>query len=474
MDGVRARLYARGPAELAELHFGKAQLGNRLRTQRLVEVAEAMFARPGESITQQCPGRTEQTGCYRFLSNPKVQARAMLQGHQDIIRQFCQDQDLTLCVQDTMELSYPRHKKKKGLGPISGPGKGLLQHSALAVSEQGELLGVLDVRWGNRRRRKGKRRETTRQQQQAPGKESAFWSEAAQAIGAVHGWAGTLIQIGDRGSDIFVFMDCCRTLGQGFVVRAQHDRYLEDAQGQRLWQKLQGQPVAARMQVQVHANRGSQPRHRRQARTVHVALRYAQVVLPTPRNTPMDALPLVVTAVLVQEIEPPEGQEPVEWMLLSSEPAASTAEAQRLVRWYSYRWRIEEWHRVMKEGLGLEQSRLNDAQDLQRLAAILCVQAVQLLVLRDLADSTRPVMQQAAAKRVLPRVYLEVVAADLGVAAETLTGKQFWHAVAVRGGWPGNAAAPRPGWITLWRGWREIVLIAETLTRMAAAKPVEK
>jgi hypothetical protein len=472
MDRWRMEMYGLTPGEMAAKHFGGAQLGNCARTRRLVSVAEAMISRPGSSLTQQCPGEAQQAGAYRFFSNPWVEPAAIVTPHLKQVREFCREQQgVTLCVQDTMELSYPTHRAKRGLGKISGPGTGILQHSALALSEEGELHGVLDVRWSNRRPlgrtkidRKGRRRttESTRQQQQASGKESELWSCAAQAIGRVESGWGRLVQIADRGADIFAFLACCRDLGHGFVVRAQHDRYLEDSQGERLWQRLQKQPLAFMMEVQVRASRGSG------ARTARVAVRYAAVLLPPPRNAPhlSQLAPIVGHALLVQEMDAPKGEEAVQWMLLSSEAIIDEASARRILRWYGYRWRIEEWHRVLKEGLGLEKSRLDDAADIRRLAAVLCVQATQLMVLRELADQQRVVAEHATVRRLLPPSYLQVVAALAGQPMRSLTGKEFWRQVALRGGWPGKARSPRPGWIVIWRGWREIVLIADAMAKI--------
>ncbi|MBN2162712.1 MAG: IS4 family transposase, partial [Pontiellaceae bacterium] len=63
-------------------------------------------------------------------------------------------------------------------------------------------------------------------------------------------------------------------------------------------------------------------------------------LLPNPpRNNPKHKtakLPdLQMYAVHALEIHPPDGEDPVEWMLLSNMPVTSLEEACERVRWYS-------------------------------------------------------------------------------------------------------------------------------------------
>jgi len=48
--------------------------------------------------------------------------------------------------------------------------------------------------------------------------------------------------------------------------------------------------------------------------------------------------------VYLQELNPPAGDEPVDWMLLTSEPVTSLPEALVIVEHYRVRWTIEVFH----------------------------------------------------------------------------------------------------------------------------------
>ena len=191
-----------------------------------------------------------------------------------------------------------------------------------------------------------------------------------------------------------------------------------------------------------------------------LTIRVVPIVVPPPRNDPRskDTPPLSLFAVYLVEEHPPEGVEPVEWMLVTSLQAQTLEQAQTIIGYYTCRWVIEEWHRCLKEGCRIEDSQLDEAADIQRLAAVLTVVAMRLLEMRDLAEGTD---EKAASPEVLrqrvPEFYIMIVAALAKVKAETLTPRLFWRTVAKRGGYLARKNDPRPGWKVLWRGWADIV-----------------
>ncbi len=78
-------------------------------------------------------------------------------------------------------------------------------------------------------------------------------------------------------------------------------------------------------------------------------VRYCPVSIQPPSRL-KDSASFNVYAVYAREINVPEGCEPVEWMLLTSECVTTQQEAEQILRWYTYRWRIEEYHKILKSG----------------------------------------------------------------------------------------------------------------------------
>ena len=241
------------------------------------------------------------------------------------------------------------------------------------------------------------------------------------------------------------------------MVRAMHDRYV-DQSTMHLWSKLEAQAVLGTRKVKLGAQRDKGNNLKRAAREAELTIRTAPVVIapPTQDHRTAGAKPLELWAVYAKEENPPAGVEPVEWVLLTSLDASTLERALLILDYYTCRWVIEEWHRCEKEGCGIEQSQLDEAADLERLAAIMTVLAVRLLQMRDLADSAEGESPAALAAQV-PQLYVQLVAGLAKVDPEKLTPRKFWHAIARRGGWLGRKHDHRPGWIVIWRGWSDLL-----------------
>jgi hypothetical protein len=94
----------------------------------------------------------------------------------------------------------------------------------------------------------------------------------------------------------------------------------------------------------------------------------------------------LVTIVRAWEVgAPPEVKEPIKWILITSVPTLTVADALERVRWYSCRWLVEDYHQCLKTGCAIEQRQLDDGADIQRLLGFLGPIAARLLQLRSLA-----------------------------------------------------------------------------------------
>jgi len=82
---------------------------------------------------------------------------------------------------------------------------------------------------------------------------------------------------------------------------------------------------------------------------------------------------VTVNAVLVSEADPPPGDEPVEWLLLTSLPVDDVEQVRQVVQFYCVRWMIEVFFRVLKSGCRVEERRF---EHIDRLLACLAVYIV--------------------------------------------------------------------------------------------------
>ena len=150
---------------------------------RVVKIAAALAAAPNHSLPDQHDGWGELKAAYHFLDNPKVTPEGIQHAHRRQVRRLCALRPRVLVVEDNSGLDYTDHPSVEGLGFVGdGGGRGLLQHTSLAVTTDRELLGVLHQIWWKRIRTAA---GETRHQRQVRPKESDLWSESMKAIGSL-------------------------------------------------------------------------------------------------------------------------------------------------------------------------------------------------------------------------------------------------------------------------------------------------
>jgi hypothetical protein len=428
-----------------------------------------MAQAPDQSLPQQHKEWSELLGAYRFLHNGKTTPDRIQSAHRALVRQDCQTRPLVLAVQDTSEPDFTG-RVVEGLGPIgNGKGEGLLQHSTLAMDPRGGLLGVFHQIW--RLRVPVPERETRAQRLQRP-RESDFWPESVRAVGSL-GAATRIIHVTDRGGDGFGTMMACQALENiGFLIRAQHDRCVNGGID-KLWSFMDKQPVAGHRDVPIESSAG----HER--RIARVSIRFAKVRLDPPKKDPGFKAPLDVWAVYAREENAPDGVEPIEWMLLTSEAVNTLDGAEERIDWYGLRWIVEEFHKAEKSGCGLERVQLKTASAITNWAALVAVMAVRLIQLRDMAqeavgdttdDASSPAHRPEALRAVVPRSWVLVVAKLAKCDWIELTPRRFWLTLAKRGGYLARSNDGPPGWSAIWRGWHEIMLMVQGFELLGQAE----
>lgn len=468
----------------AAREFGTSELGDVRLTRRAVRVAEAMAANPSGSIPGQSKNWGATKGAYRLFDHERVTFDSISQAHWNQTRASAGQCEVTLMIQDTTWLNYATHPSTAGLGRHGrrNQGRGLLEHSVLAVEPQANGSGrVLGLAWGQlwaRREEsigvKGKRRNAVRG---GPDLESRRWAQAVQEVGAPPSGA-RWIHVGDRESDLFELFEQTRRMpGLGFVVRLCKERNAEAGhspsalagtvlQSRRrprasLKQICRSMPQLGQTQLWVapQASSTGSPRANRPGRWAKLAVSGGAMTIYSPwygSGYSRRARPLCCWAVRVWEIDPPKGiKEPIEWLLLSSEPVTNLEDALRVAAWYSLRWLIEQYHQCLKSGCKVEERQLESGERLAPLIAMLSVTATRLLQLKNDARLTpdRP------ARQCVPEESLETMAKLLKINPAKLTVRRFTHEVAKLGGFLARKSDGEPGWLTLWRGWHELDLI---------------
>ena len=452
------------PAQWAQSEFGPALLGDRRRTQRLVNIATHLAASPGGTLPQAFPHWAELKAAYRFFGQRGVTFERILSPHLAGTREACRQPGEYLIIEDTTLLDYSRHPATVNLGVIGdGGGRGFELHSALAVRveswtleqrPEGTVLGLFGQEC--RTPRPVPKGETCRARLSRPRK-SQTWAAAFKSAGAPP--AGSQwIYVADRESDFYEPLKLCQQHGVDFVVRSGQSRRLADEAG-TLPEALAHAPVLGRCTVELRA-RGGQP-----ARTATVELRGTRVRLDGPWRPGGWQQPLAEMSVVeVKEVDAPdEAKEPLHWKLLTSLPCGTQAQAQRVVGRYAARWWIEEYHKALKSGAGVEESQLARADRLEPLIAVLAVVALRLLSTKLLARS-RPGTFEAAAG--FGPEMLALLEQKVGPPKGGWTNQNVIVAVARLGGFLARKHDGLPGWQTIWRGWQRLMWMFEGLATL--------
>jgi hypothetical protein len=445
------------PGEWAQNEFGFAQLGDRRRNQRLVNIAQHLAAHPGGTLPQAFPDWAELKAAYRFFDQAGVNFQQILSPHVERTRARCRRPGEYLIIEDTTLLDYSTHPAMVELGQMGNGLRGFELHSALAVGVESWTLtqrpeGVMIGLFGQTcvTPRLAPAGESRRARLRRPRK-SQRWAEAFKTAGGPP--AGSQwIYVADRESDFYEPMQCCQQQGVDFIIRGYQDRRLVGESG-HLGEALAQAGVLGTTTIELRARPGEP------ARTATVELRAVRVDLDGPWRPGGWQAPLAgVTAVEVREVAVPgTSGPPLHWVLLTSLPCTTWAHAQRVVGRYAARWWIEEYHKALKSGTGVEASQLEQARRLEALIAVLAVVAVRLLSTKMLARS-QPEGGEAAAS--FGPEMLTLLAKKYGVPKGGWTNRAVMVAIARLGGFLARKHDGPPGWQTIWRGWQRLSWMA--------------
>lgn len=320
---------------------------------------------------------------WRFMANERVTVDRLIEGWSDRTCAAAVGRHV-LAIQDTSELKFTTTADdRRGLGKVKkGNAYGVLLHAMIGVDgDSGAMLGLVGgriwTRQGDVVTPHGKRTLTE--------KESARWiATADQAKQSLSG-ASMVTVVADRESDFYAHW--ARTPGGNvhLLTRLMNDHAV--VKGGTVRKALARRPVAGRAVVELRERANRRPRN------AHLSLRFGSVVLQRPKNTPEKGLPTSIAVNVVEVIEPrpPEGTEPIHWILLTTHDVKTLADAWRIVAWYRRRWTIEQFFRTLKlQGLRIEDSQLATAERLCKLVAIAASAAaivIQLVQARDGRDS---------------------------------------------------------------------------------------
>lgn len=453
--------------------FEGAPLGDKRRTQRLIDSAGVLARQPGRAFCGVVDGdKAAIKGYYRLIDTPNdsaVTMAAILQPHRKRTLQRMKTQETVLCIQDGSSLNYSGLAQCEGLGNIGTnqtgvQSRGLQLHSTLAVTTEGLPLGVLraEATAPEPCSKPDARRSTAIAIEQ---KRTFSWIKGLRDCQEVADRLPNtrLISVMDREADFFeLFDEQHRTPSVDLLVRAKFNRGL--IEGVKLFDAVSATAVRERFRIQVPRRsacpkKGKQEaRPARRQRMAEVGLRYHRVELQPPLRM-RDRKPITLWVMQVLEEQPSAEVEPLQWYLLSTVAIGSAQQAQECLVWYCLRWRIEDWHRVLKSGCRIEDLSHHTVERLRRAIAINLVIAWRIMLM-TLLGREQPDLPPGLLFSDLELKVLGAVAKKKRMRPPDNLGDAV-RLVAKLGGYLDRNNDPPPGHQLMWQGYAKLQMLCE-------------
>ncbi len=365
---------------------------------RLNKIMTAVYSHSCDpSISNITNAKSERDAIYSFWSNKNVSANDILRSHARMTEERSQSHDVVLFAQDTTEITLQRSIVKNG-STHSKSTFGFFIHPLLAITPDGTPLGCLAHKiWvRDENRPVGAERDNMLRHTPFEEKESYRWYEAYREMGefAKRHPNVTSICLADSEADIYEFYAKRRpSRNAHFIIRARHDRFHVDKNNgaiTRLRKKLDLSRLRGTIEITARERspntKSTGKRHEpRDKRRFKAEVRACSLHIQRPDRNQSPRNFVSLKAVLVKEINPPKGERPIEWILLTTLPIKTNEDVMRIVKYYKMRWQIEIFFRTLKGGCAIEKRRFRSFKSIETCASLLMIIAWHIMTVTYMA-----------------------------------------------------------------------------------------
>ncbi len=437
--------------------FGDPRLGK-----RGASLYAAMAQHQSVNIRKISKNRAEQVGYYRFLGNENVKTGELVVSLGEHCALQVDGKHHVLAISDSSEINLESHKgrlKSEGIGVVgNNQDIGFYIHPTLVLdAENGFPLGLSTVQLWTREPDHQDQHERKYKNLPIEEKESYKWLKSAAQTRTCFSWSNMkmVTHIGDRESDIFEEFVRVPNQQHHLLIRVGQNRRLKE-QSESLYTYLSQQHCEGTYAIEVQAD----SRVGRTAREAFMLVRCALVQIQRPEHLSAADYPESVNLYAVEavEVNPPKGQQPIHWRLLTTHRVVCIEQALQVIEWYKWRWRIEQLFATLKSvGLDLEATQLESIKSIQKLCVLalsVAVRILQLIVGRDQPELPATYAfndeQQQCLSQIAPTVSGPTLAQQNPYPPHSLPWATW--IIARLGGWSGYRSQKPPGITTLVRG----------------------
>ena len=476
--------------EFSSIDFRDKRLAKRLK------ISVSALAKIGESTPDSCLGAGELKGMYRLVDNDKVGFEQIFEQHREATIKRCVAAKSVFLLSDTTEVDLSKPQMViEGAGPLgTGKRKGFYFHPSYAVSDQGVPLGLVDhVIWTRdpeSLKVPSKERVARRYAACLAEKESCRWLEIqqnneqlARSEPDTH-----FIMVADSEADMGDLLCECDDFPDNFdlIIRACSNHRLVDAKSidessiagepienaEKLDDALRAAPIRFEKTIDVparpeskHAYHTEKKNTRNNKRSAHAAvlsIRTIELTLAGSRRPGGGRLAdSRINVVELYEENPPEGDEPIRWVLYTTLPINTLADVNKVIDGYTKRWLIEVYFKTLKSGLNIEDMKYQTLKRYLAAFAMLVVVGwrVEYLKMAAREDPEAPCDKYFAAEQWVPIVtFVKKKKID---PKSPPTMSQFLVMIAKLGGYINKKQQGPPGARTIWRGLKRTDAIVQ-------------
>ena len=444
--------------------FSEANLGDKRRTKRLVQIAANSASKLGKSLVKTCNNSAEIEASYRFMRNEAIDSKDVEQAGFAVTAKHAEQFGEMLAIEDTTSLNYSHASVRDELGHITASKKarGIQAHSVLLyATDEKQIIGLIEQhRWSRDINSYGQSNKLANKTPYEE-KESFKWERASRHMSErlSEKAMSRVISVCDREADIIEYINYKLEHNQRFIVRSSKSRHIEEAADKlhNFGHRLQS---AGERELLV-AQKGG-----RKARKAKMEVSFSSVHIKAPANKPGDSIAL--SYVLCKEVE---GE--ACWHLLTSEPITNNEQAQMVVDHYETRWLIEDYHKAWKSsGTQVEDLRMQKASNLEKMTVIKAFVAVRVMQLRLYGNKNSPRSKDNCEALLSPTAWklLWLKREEKPLPKKPPTIEWAYINIGKLAGWYDSKRTGIVGWKTLWEGW---ILLESILDGYFIAKSLE-
>ena len=501
--------------EFETVCFGDERVNTRSK-----KVIQSMYEGIGKSFSASFGGRSEIKAAYRLFDNNLVNPDKILDPHYMKTLERIKEQKIVVLAQDTTDIDMKHMECVENLGVLNDTKRpGCSLHPVIAFTPDKLCLGIIDAKFMIRPA-EGLGKKQQNNSREIEDKESYRWIQGYQvACEVAEQCPETLcISVGDRESDIYELLLEATKGKADLVARAWHDRMIslppsekeqellhenlqlynevkrlveinkkiknkktsydnrkensalikelkkrikenksaiqkEISEMHRFKQQLSLSPIVGTVEFMLSEGRG------RKSRLVKQTIRAAEVTLEPSEHK--KTLPeITINAILLEETDPPEGEEAVSWMFITTLPINTIEEIQFIIKVYLSRWGIELFFKVLKSGCKIEELRYQEASRLLACISVYMIVAWRILfatyIGRECPDLSCSTLFEISEWQSVCAVVLKKQPPE-----EAPPLGEFMKMIATLGGHRGRKGDGPPGIKVIWTGIQAMHKLAE-------------